>query len=178
MIPEPNKQGMRSQLLAVQTHSVGRRRLDMLKSRQFPIQVITGTEDLLVNPKASYFLREALKADDFVVFDGCGHGINNERFDDYNHSLLRNFREGWSKLQSQSEPILHSHPPLHSQLPLHVDHHLYNNNNNNFDQNNNNNQENNQNKFNDYDDYNVEAKGYPLSTPNINVDGEYESSTY
>lgn len=57
-LPPPTLQGLRSQVFAVHTHSVGKERLELLKNSGIPILVCTGDTDHLVNPKASEFLRE------------------------------------------------------------------------------------------------------------------------
>lgn len=49
--------GFRSQTLAVQTHSVGNARLEMIKKSGIPILISTGDVDHLVNPAASFFLK-------------------------------------------------------------------------------------------------------------------------
>jgi len=149
-LPPPNPAGLRSQILAVQTHSIGKRRLEMLKIRKFPILIIVATEDMLVNPKASYFLNDALKAEEFIVFKGSGHGINMERFDDYNTAIVRNFQAGFDKLSSQSDSALNI---SHHQHPL--------------DENNNNNVEYEHHKeFDEVDLRRVEEK-MPLSAPQL-----------
>jgi len=100
-LPPINPAGYRSQVLAVNTHSVGKARLASLRNASIPMTIATGTVDKLVNPKASHFLNAQLKPSEFIVWEGCGHGVITQRFDDYNQSLLRCFARG---VESAEQP--------------------------------------------------------------------------
>lgn len=56
-LPKPSIAGFASQIFAVQTHSVGAKRLSQLKTSGIPILICTGDTDKLVNPQASLFLK-------------------------------------------------------------------------------------------------------------------------
>eukprot|EP00012_Vannella_robusta_P000303 CAMPEP_0206186356 /NCGR_PEP_ID=MMETSP0166-20121206/2358_1 /ASSEMBLY_ACC=CAM_ASM_000260 /TAXON_ID=95228 /ORGANISM="Vannella robusta, Strain DIVA3 518/3/11/1/6" /LENGTH=211 /DNA_ID=CAMNT_0053601733 /DNA_START=1129 /DNA_END=1764 /DNA_ORIENTATION=+ len=87
----PDSSGFRSQVLAVQTHSVKSHRLELLKQANIPILISTGDTDNLVNPKASYYLKEVLNPVEFLVWKGCGHGVWFQQFDEFNDSILRHY---------------------------------------------------------------------------------------
>lgn len=57
-LPPPVLHGLKSQVLAVNTHSVGKDRLETLRDSKIPILICTGDTDHLVNPKASEYLRD------------------------------------------------------------------------------------------------------------------------
>uniref|UniRef100_A0A7S4MSZ8 AB hydrolase-1 domain-containing protein n=1 Tax=Vannella robusta TaxID=1487602 RepID=A0A7S4MSZ8_9EUKA len=102
-LPPPNEQGMRSQVLAVNTHSVGKKRLQKLKESGIPILVCTGDTDKLVNPKASLYLRSVLNPVEFILWEDCGHGVITQRFDDYNAALIRHCRRRLARDMSTKE---------------------------------------------------------------------------
>eukprot|EP00339_Tiarina_fusa_P030058 CAMPEP_0117081294 /NCGR_PEP_ID=MMETSP0472-20121206/57309_1 /TAXON_ID=693140 ORGANISM="Tiarina fusus, Strain LIS" /NCGR_SAMPLE_ID=MMETSP0472 /ASSEMBLY_ACC=CAM_ASM_000603 /LENGTH=205 /DNA_ID=CAMNT_0004809189 /DNA_START=152 /DNA_END=766 /DNA_ORIENTATION=+ len=85
----PNPAGFRSQTFAVQTHSVGKKRLHILKETGIPVLISTGDTDNLVNPKASFYLKRILEPVEFLLWKKCGHGVLFQRFDEYNDAILR-----------------------------------------------------------------------------------------
>ena len=56
-LPPVNKDGVNSQIKAVNTHSVGKKRLTQLKESDIPILICTGDTDIMVRPKASLYLK-------------------------------------------------------------------------------------------------------------------------
>lgn len=57
---------------------------------------MTGTNDHLVNPSNSFYLKEMLNPVDFVVFEGAGHQINVECSEAYNEALVKHFKRNSS----------------------------------------------------------------------------------
>jgi len=53
---------------------------------------MTGTDDNLVKPSNSHSLKEYLKPAEFLVFEGAGHAVNVECFDEFNACILRNMK--------------------------------------------------------------------------------------
>ncbi|KAK5584518.1 hypothetical protein RB653_006130 [Dictyostelium firmibasis] len=68
----------------VLTHYISESKLNFISTQKFPIQIITGTNDHLVNPKNSFYLKSKLNPTEFIVFKGCGHAINTEKLNDFN----------------------------------------------------------------------------------------------
>ncbi|RKP06617.1 Alpha/Beta hydrolase protein [Thamnocephalis sphaerospora] len=89
--PVQTSAGAIGQLSAVMRHSVGRDRLERIRSAGIPVLVCTGTEDNLVRPSNSQFLAETLDAR-FEVFEGCGHAISMQEPERYNQMLLDHIR--------------------------------------------------------------------------------------
>jgi len=52
---------------------------------------MTGTQDQLVHHSNSYYLNEKLNPVEFLVWEGVGHGVLYERFEEFNEALIRNF---------------------------------------------------------------------------------------
>ena len=45
---------------------------------------------------------KVLKNSDLVTFDGCGHGVNSERLEEFNAALLSHFRKAIESSSSSS----------------------------------------------------------------------------
>ncbi|KAN0009585.1 hypothetical protein ACTFIU_006880 [Dictyostelium citrinum] len=72
---------------SVLTHHISETKLKYISNQEFPIQIITGTNDQLVDPKNSFYLKSKLNPCEFIVFQGCGHAINTERLNDFNNLI-------------------------------------------------------------------------------------------
>jgi|ERR1712137_231089 len=92
----PNPLGFRSQVLAVQTHSVGKARLELLRKSKIPILICTGDNDHLVNPQASFYLKSLLNPVEFIHWKKTGHGVLYQQFDEFNDAILRHYKRGTS----------------------------------------------------------------------------------
>jgi len=101
--PPPRMTGFLGHLTAVLTHDVPDNRLVKLKDAGFPIAVFTGTKDHLVHYLNSYHLRDVLQPHEFIVWEGAGHGLPMEKFDEFNQALIRNFHRGLQQLPQQPE---------------------------------------------------------------------------
>lgn len=66
-----------AQQRAIATHYVSDARLRAIAAAGFPVLVMTGTEDTLVNPQNSRILADALGAE-LAVFEGAGHMIHTQ----------------------------------------------------------------------------------------------------
>lgn len=71
-------------MFAVFSHYLTWDRVQALRDAAFPILVLTGTEDKLVRVQNSHKLAKSLGAD-LKVMDGCGHLINVENPELFNH---------------------------------------------------------------------------------------------
>ncbi|KAG9305600.1 hypothetical protein G9A89_001661 [Geosiphon pyriformis] len=85
-------QGNLGQLAACIKHNVSLDRLASIRKFIPQILVITGTQDNLVRPTNSFFLRDHLNAD-FEIFEGCGHALPSEQAERYNNTLENHFRK-------------------------------------------------------------------------------------
>eukprot|EP01090_Pellita_catalonica_P019120 TRINITY_DN6381_c0_g1_i3.p1 TRINITY_DN6381_c0_g1~~TRINITY_DN6381_c0_g1_i3.p1 ORF type:complete len:357 (-),score=30.62 TRINITY_DN6381_c0_g1_i3:949-2019(-) len=83
-----------SQMSAVSLHSMSHSRLKDLRESGLPICVMTGTSDVLVNPINSAILNEALDPVEYLIFEGAGHCINIEHFQEFNAALERMVETG------------------------------------------------------------------------------------
>ncbi|EGC32779.1 hypothetical protein DICPUDRAFT_19880, partial [Dictyostelium purpureum] len=88
---QPKLLGVYGHIKTVNTHSVSKERLlkikDSAEKYQFPISVITGTDDHLVKPKNSFYLNDILKPSEFLVLEGSGHSVNIENYDEFHQSI-------------------------------------------------------------------------------------------
>eukprot|EP01096_Ripella_sp_DP13-Kostka_P008213 TRINITY_DN3063_c0_g1_i1.p1 TRINITY_DN3063_c0_g1~~TRINITY_DN3063_c0_g1_i1.p1 ORF type:complete len:348 (+),score=139.94 TRINITY_DN3063_c0_g1_i1:69-1046(+) len=95
-------EGYVSQLRAVSTHKVEDTRLSTLNNYPFKTLIVHVTDDHLVAPKHSVHLSKILKNSELLTFDGCGHGVNIERLNDFNNALLNHFNSAPSSPSSSS----------------------------------------------------------------------------
>eukprot|EP01134_Creolimax_fragrantissima_P002734 CFRG2734T1 len=86
------KNGMRGQLLAVNTHYVSEERLKQLGEMNFPKLVMTGDEDILVRASNSKYIAEHIKAT-YILVEGHGHLLLASYRDNLNPLLA----ELWTK---------------------------------------------------------------------------------
>jgi len=93
-LPETTPKGAAGHIRCVSTHSVGSKRLHMLRDSQVPIVIMTGTDDSLVRPKNSHILAKELHPVEFHVWEGAGHAVNVECMDAFTEVIIRNFRRG------------------------------------------------------------------------------------
>jgi len=90
--PKTDLKGVIGQMGAVSTHYVSIDNLKKLQQSGIPIVIMTGTDDNLVKPSNSHSLKEYLKPAEFLVFEGAGHAVNVECFDEFNACILRNMK--------------------------------------------------------------------------------------
>lgn len=87
----PDLVGLLGQIAAIGTHKVAKKRLLKLKESSkkynFPIMIITGTDDLLVRPVNSKYLSSVLKCK-LLLIKGAGHMVHLERPEVFNRALL------------------------------------------------------------------------------------------
>ncbi|KYR02961.1 hypothetical protein DLAC_00444 [Tieghemostelium lacteum] len=86
----PGLRGVVGHIQTVMTHSVSTKRLKEIKDKNFPICIMTGTDDYLVKTSNSHYLREILTPAEFIVFDGAGHVINVENKIEFNEAIIKN----------------------------------------------------------------------------------------
>jgi len=103
--PPPPIAGAYGQILACTTHHISSERLLKLKNSGIPICVVTGTNDHLVDPANSYDLKEILQPQEFIVFEGAGHGITLECKDLFNEAIVRNFKRASTK-STENETVV------------------------------------------------------------------------
>ncbi|KAM9959454.1 hypothetical protein ACTFIR_000530 [Dictyostelium discoideum] len=84
---KPSLNAIMGHFKSVLTHYISETKLKYISNQEFPIQIITGTNDHLVNPKNSFYLKSKLNPCEFTVFQGCGHAINTERLNDFNNLI-------------------------------------------------------------------------------------------
>ncbi|KAK5577746.1 hypothetical protein RB653_002694 [Dictyostelium firmibasis] len=93
--PQPSLSALYGHIRTVNTHSVSKKRLLEIKNNlninSTPITIITGTNDDLVDPSGSYYLKSILSPIEFIEFPGSGHMVNFENYDQFNDVILRNF---------------------------------------------------------------------------------------
>jgi len=77
------------QLSAVLTHNVSWKRLESLRDK-FPILIITGTGDKIVDTAHSSYLHAALGGH-IIKFEGAGHAVTEECLDQVNLALHQHF---------------------------------------------------------------------------------------
>jgi len=94
--------GVVYQMIAVFLHYVSPARLKQIRDSRIPVLVITGTDDKLVNPTNSYYLKEALQAEQFIVLEGAGHMIHRECHKEVNTALNQHFMLHQNRLQKSS----------------------------------------------------------------------------
>ncbi|KAJ3060207.1 hypothetical protein HDU98_003804 [Podochytrium sp. JEL0797] len=92
-VPVQTPMGAIGQLFAAISHHVSPARLKAIADSQIPVMVVTGTWDNLVRPANSYYLVRHLKPRVFRVFEGAGHAVATEYYQEYN-ALLKEFVEG------------------------------------------------------------------------------------
>jgi pimeloyl-ACP methyl ester carboxylesterase len=90
--PVMQLEGLKGHLRAVSTHYVSKTRLKQIKDMDIPIVVMTGTIDHLVRPSNSKKLAQVLEPAEFLIFEGAGHAINIECFDEFHAAVLRNIK--------------------------------------------------------------------------------------
>ncbi|EGC40255.1 hypothetical protein DICPUDRAFT_25440 [Dictyostelium purpureum] len=73
------------------THYVSSSRLESIKNQDFPVLVLTGTDDYLVKPKNSFSLKNKLSPTEFIVYENCGHCVNVEKLSEFNHAIENHF---------------------------------------------------------------------------------------
>jgi len=91
--PQPGLSAVAGHIRAVMTHSVSAKRLAQIKASQIPILIMTGTKDDLVKSSNSFQLSKILEPVDFVVYEGSGHCINIENYDQFNDTIISHFRK-------------------------------------------------------------------------------------
>jgi len=99
--PPPRLSGFIGHISAVSTHHVSQERLHQLRDSGIPICIITGTNDSLVWHHNSFYLKDHLNPAEFIVWEGVGHGVLLERFEEFNDALVRNFRRGMSESEAK-----------------------------------------------------------------------------
>ncbi|EGC30177.1 hypothetical protein DICPUDRAFT_158112 [Dictyostelium purpureum] len=60
-----------------------------VKNRDFPISIVYGSNDAIYPYRDTLKLLDIIKPDSFSIFNGCGHGVPNERFNDFNKELIK-----------------------------------------------------------------------------------------
>ncbi|KAG1439043.1 hypothetical protein G6F56_012427 [Rhizopus delemar] len=91
--------GSLSQMLAGLGHHVSDNRLEKIKKSNIPVLVMTGTLDHLVHPSNSHHLSQKLEAE-LIVFEGSGHGLQNEQTEKYNDLIDKHFTKASKKDQN------------------------------------------------------------------------------
>ncbi|EAL66518.1 hypothetical protein DDB_G0281917 [Dictyostelium discoideum AX4] len=84
---KPSLNAIMGHFKSVLTHYISETKLKYISNQEFPIQIITGTNDHLVDPKNSFYLKSKLNPCEFTVFQGCGHAVNTERLNDFNNLI-------------------------------------------------------------------------------------------
>lgn len=79
------------QLTAVMTHRAHADRLSILRDK-FPILLITGTGDKIIDPQHMYDIHTATGGH-LVTFDGAGHAVTEECLDGVNNALHKHFSQ-------------------------------------------------------------------------------------
>ncbi|KAL6060401.1 AB hydrolase-1 domain-containing protein [Balamuthia mandrillaris] len=94
--PPPTKEGAFGQIAAVNTHYVSAYRLSIIQNSGVPTLIMTGTNDSLVRPQNSFNLAKRLASPQltFLVWEGVGHAVNSETFDEFNAAVLAVMRQG------------------------------------------------------------------------------------
>jgi len=95
--PPPSLIGYLGHISAVVSHYVGPERLAILRDSGVPILIMTGTNDHMVYCENSYYLRDHLNPQEFHAWEGVGHGLILERFEEFHAALIRNFERGKEK---------------------------------------------------------------------------------
>ncbi|KAK5579681.1 hypothetical protein RB653_009366 [Dictyostelium firmibasis] len=89
----PSISALYGHIRTVNTHKVSKKRLLEIKERiGGPITIITGTHDDLVDPTGSHYLNSILSPIEFVIFNGSGHSVNIENYQEFHDAISRNFK--------------------------------------------------------------------------------------
>ncbi|KAM9993724.1 hypothetical protein ACTFIZ_011688 [Dictyostelium cf. discoideum] len=89
----PTISALYGHIRTVNTHKVSKKRLLEIKENiGGPITIITGTHDDLVDPSGSHYLNSILSPTEFVVFQGSGHSVNIENYQEFHEAISRNFK--------------------------------------------------------------------------------------
>ncbi|ORX51652.1 alpha/beta-hydrolase [Hesseltinella vesiculosa] len=81
--------GMVSQTVASLRHWVTRKELDTIRTSTMPVMVMTNDWDNFVHVADSYYLRDQLQPENFVIFEDTGHVVPTARHQDFNEQLER-----------------------------------------------------------------------------------------
>jgi len=94
--------GVVYQTLAILAHYVSPARLSRIRASRIPVLIMTGTEDKLIGPSNSYYLKEELQPEQFIVLEGAGHMIHRECYQQVNSALHQHFMLHQNRLQKSS----------------------------------------------------------------------------
>jgi pimeloyl-ACP methyl ester carboxylesterase len=86
--------GFLGQIGAVMTHNMTEEKLTRLRDSGVPIVIGTGTKDNLVHYQNSEYLASVLNPVEFHIWEGAGHGLPLEKFQEFNEVIVRNFEKG------------------------------------------------------------------------------------
>jgi pimeloyl-ACP methyl ester carboxylesterase len=92
--PPARLSGFLGQVSAITTHNFPDEKLHKLRDSGIPILVASGTNDYLVDHRNSIYLSEALKPVEFILWEGAGHGVPMEKFQEFNAAIYRNLQRG------------------------------------------------------------------------------------
>lgn len=92
--------GIVYQVAAILTHHVSAKKLNQIKESRIPVLIMTGTDDKLIYPSNSYYLKKILQPEEFIVLKGAGHMIHRECYTEVNRALHRHFMLHQNRLKS------------------------------------------------------------------------------
>lgn len=91
--------GSVSQVAAALSHNVEPVRLRTISESIPKVLIVTGDEDVIVDPSNSLYLKEHMPEAEYVLWEGTGHGLMAQWPEKFNQLLERVFKEGRDRIQ-------------------------------------------------------------------------------
>jgi len=94
--PQPI-QGVLGHMYATLRHSLTAAELESIRTSGTPVMIIVGSEDKFISVSNSYYLKDALGAKHFEIFEDTGHALQNQRHERFSLLVERFWREAEEK---------------------------------------------------------------------------------